>query len=506
MAPGLAFKNRLASEIDSALRNKGFFKVNKNRIRAIIPLTRQKGWAGEPLVHDNEGIYVLRTAKGLNFSTFVMSDENKDTLSVLASNPREDAAAALLPLEEQYFRRTYSEKSGAPAKIAEEVAAKLMELAGFKTGYRVQEHIHSGITLDGSSQQDDGVSPIASSIRKAVLHCVDGFVYTPHNSSDPIECRHMGAVLDELGMTAFIASEITMPLLPNHPSGPHHIVISADQDAASSVMSRILSRRDRSLKMPSYLLGMTIDEMYRELEPLRKNNDVIVGIAHPVNYNTPSLPIRGVGLFSAVEHGHISFDQAMGYASKTDFVECWNDSLYMGEMSFESPEFKGRLLGLLAEHAASLGIPQDAKLSTSLCNLLVAAELRKRFGLGRSFGSDAHAEAPLRRNYLVGGDWFSRGWTRLEIPGSMQGRKLSAGDIVRGISKREIKMDAVLFREMRDGLVRIVESRTKRPPENERSILKQNREVTFSYATKLAMDLARFTLRRDFADIKRMSE
>ncbi len=506
MAAALAFRDRLASEIDSALRSKGFAKANAGKIRAILPFTRQKDWAGEPLIYPNEDIYVLRKGKGPIFSAFVTRDENKDSVSVLSSNPREDAHAAGLPLEEQYFRTTYSKQSGDPARIAEAVAAKLVELAGFKTSYRMQVHIHSGYALDGTSQRDDGVSPIASSIRRALLHHVDVFVFTPHNSWDLSEMRRMDAALNELGMVAPMASEITMPLLPGHPSGPHHIVIAANQEAAVSVIKQILGQRSGSLKMPSYFLGMTMDEMHNALEPLRKSNDVIVGLAHPVNFNSPSLPIRGVGLFSAVEHGHISYEQAMEYAARADFVESWNDSIYMERMSFESPEFRDRMLGLLVEHSASLGIPRDAKLSANLCNLLVAAELTKMFGLGQSFGSDAHVEAPLRRNYLVGGDWFSRGWTRLEVPEAMQGRRLGAEDFVRGISKGEIKMSAVVFREAADGFMKIAASRTKRPPENERIIRKQAREVTFRYASKIAADAARFALNGGFKEIKRMPE
>jgi predicted metal-dependent phosphoesterase TrpH len=504
MAQRLAFKDRLAYEIDSALRNQGFRRANPKRIRAMLAASKPKEGT-EPIVHENEDIYTVRTQKG-NFTAFVMKDEKRDSVSVLASNPREDAQGAGLPLEEQYFRTTYSEKSGSPAKIAEAVLARLMELAGLKQGYRMQVHIHSGTALDGSSQQDDGVSPIASSMRRAALNGVDGFVYTPHNSLDLIDFKMMERVLNELGMTAFLATEITMPLLPKHPSGPHHLVIAANMEAGVGLMSGILNRRDRSLKMPSYSLGMTMDEMYRELEPLRKSNDVIVGLAHPVNFNSLSLPIRGVGLFSAVEHGHISYDQAMEYASKTDFAELWNDSIYMGEMSFESAEIKGRMLGLLAKHAESLGIPQDARLSANLCNLLVATELAKKFGIGQSFGSDAHVEAALRRNYLVGGDWFSRGWTRLEIPAEMQGRQLGAEEIVRAISKKEIRMGAVLFTEMKDKIIRIVESRTKRHPELEREIRKQGREVTMRYAAMLAEDAARFAINGEFKEIKRMPE
>ncbi len=501
MAARLAFKDRLASAIDLALRDKGFAKADTTGI-----VSSMAKWKCQPLAYPNEDIHILNRDNGKPiFAVFVTRDECRDTVSVLASNPREDAVAGRLTRAEQYFKRTFSEKSGKPDVIAEGIAVELSRLASLKTAHRMQVHDHMGRIINGSKAHDDGVSHVASSIRRALLHHVDFFVPTMHNSCGASNSDKMGPFLREFGMVAPIATEMTMPLLPHHPSGPHHIVIAADYKAARHVMKNILEHGDKSLKMPSYFLGMTMDEMYRALEPLRASHDAIVGIAHPVNFNSPSLPIRGVGLFSAVEHGHITYEQAMEYAARTDFVERWNDSIHMGEMSFESPEFKETMLALLAKHASALGVPQDMKLSANLCNMLVAAELTDRFGLGQSFGSDAHTEVPLERDYCVGGDWFSS-WTRLEVPEAMQTHKLSAEDLVRGTSRKEIKMSAVVFTEVVDGIIRVVESRTKRPPELERSIRKQAREVYVRYATELAMDLARFATHGDFQDIKRMSE
>ena len=415
----LRFQDRLAANLHSLLSEKGFAKVDKRRVSRILLASKKHGWKGQPLAYDNESIYVLNRDNGKPiFSAFVTKDANSDTVSVLASNPREDEAGSRLTRAEQYFKRTYSDKSGDPAQIAEKITAELATLASMKKAHRMQIHFHSGRLLDGSSPHDDGVSDMASIFRRALLHHVDVFVYTPHNSFEMNNNKYLVSILNEFGMIAPIAGEMTMPLMPGHPSGPHHIVVAADAKIGFGMVGGILRLRDRSLKMPSYFTGMTIDQMYAELEPLRQRHDVIVGVAHPVNFNSTTLPISGVGLFSSVQHGHISFDQAMAYAAQNDFIECWNDSLYMGEMEFESPEFKSKMLELLSEHGAKLGIPKDIRLSTNLCNLLVAADLEAKFGLGQSFGSDAHTEVALERDYAVGGDWFSPGVDQPGDPGS----------------------------------------------------------------------------------------
>ena len=503
----LKFQDRLAAGLHSALDDRGFAKADEGRIKRVLCVRNNRGWKGQPLTYDNESIYILNRDNGKpNFSVFITKNAHRDSVTVLASNPREDEQGSHLPRAYQYYKRTFSSKSGDPLKTAHTIAEDLTALASLKKTHRMQVHFHSGRMLDGSSPHDDGVSDIASSIRRALLHNVDVLVYTPHNAFEMHNNKHMASILSEFGMIAPIAGEITMPLKDDHPSGPHHILMAADPKIAFGMVGGILVPRDRSLKMPSYFTGMTIDQMYEKLEPMRKSNDIVVGLAHPVNFNSTTLPISGVGLFSSVQQGHISYEQAMDYASRNDFVESWNDSLYMGEMEFGSPDFRAKMLQLLAEHGAKLGIPEEIKLSTNLCNLLVAAELGAKFGLGHSFGTDAHTEAPLERDYAVGGDWFSRGWTTLDIPEAMQDHKISSEELVRGISKKEIKMGTVLFSEISDDLVRIVNSRTKRPTDNEAIIEKQDHKVTARYAAELAKDFANFLLHGRFMDISRMSE
>jgi hypothetical protein len=507
MAVSLRFQDRLLGELEPRLAAKGFLKADTAKLQSIMV---EKKYDGQPLVYPNERIYALNlhNQKPL-FFVFVKRDDrpgqDSDSVSILASNPREDILASRLPLEKQYFRHTYS--SGNPVQLAEKIVDALSELASTKTLHRMQVHFHSREMLNGTIAFDDGVSRMADIIRRAILHNVDVLAYTPHNSFAMDNCDWMNAFLREFGIAAPLASEITMPLAPGHPNGPHHLILAAGKDAADEIRMRIFHRRDHNLEMESYFTGMTMDEMYSVLAPLRAANQAIVGIAHPVNCNTEALPVRGIGLFSATQQRHLAYEQAFVYARYTDFVECWNDSIYMGEMPFRSMDFLERMRGLLRKHSAQLGLPQDLKMSANLCNLLVATELGERFGLGQSYGTDAHVEAPLHRSYRVGGDSFSRGWTTLEVPESlMHGRPISAGEFVHGISDKTIKMGAVMFTQVSDGLLKIVDARTQRPEPLDEVIRHQARKLNKRYRTQLINDFFGFAVFGELEELGRMAE
>jgi hypothetical protein len=498
------FQDRLVRELEAKFSERGFIKTNTARILSVM---EEKGYRGQPLVYPNESIFALNlnNARPL-FFVFVKKEERGDSVTVLASNPREDSSGSGLSRERQYFRRTYS--SGTPEKVAQAVISEISELAQHKKLHRMQAHFHARQMLDGTVAFDDGYSNMADIIRRAILHHVDVFAYTPHNSFAIGNYQWTEFVLREFGMAAPLSSEMTMPILPDHPNGPHHIVMAAGKRAADEIRMKIFNRRERSLMMPSYFLGMTMDQMYSVLSPLQKAHQVIVGAAHPVNHSERSIPVNGIGLFSAVQSGHLTYELALDHAKRLDFMECWNDSIYMGEMSFPSKEFKSRMRNLQLYHSARLGIPDDLRLSANLCNLLVAAELEAKFGLGISYGTDAHTEASLDRSYSVGGDHFSRGWTTIEVPEArlLEERRISAGEFVSGVSKKEMKMGAVMFTEVSDGLIHMVGERTSRPPELDGEISKQSRNQYARYVHDLVSDFFGFLGNGKFKDIGAMSK
>jgi hypothetical protein len=504
MCAFLRFRDRFHNELSSALTQNGFLRVNKERIFSVLKRLRPE-WL---LIYPNEDFFVLNAnnAKPI-FVVIVKKDEKSDSVTLLTSNPREDSGATGLSQKEQYIKMRIKEKPVPPENLAELIVKELLNLAALKKSLRAQIHFHSRFLLGGEIAHDDGYSHIVSIARRALLHHVDFLVYTPHNSLEFNNYRIMSTLMDEFGVGFPLASEITMPLLPEHPNGPHHLVIAGNEVAATEVYKKIIEMRDSSLTMPSYFLGMTLDEMYKVLEELRKSGSVITGIAHPVNYSEKMLPIRGIGLFSAADGLHLTFDHAMELARQNDFIECWNDSIYTGEMSFKTQVFEKRIKELLAKHAGKLGLPSDIKLTPNLCNLLLATEL-KQYGLGQSYGSDDHTTPPLERNYLVGGDAFSRGWTALDVPEErLNGNRITVKELVEGIAKKEIKMGAALFTEVdKAHTLQITEKRKQMPDELREIVDKLKKNQYAKYIYYLIKDAFGFLSKGDIKELGKMGE
>lgn len=498
MAEQLRFQDRLQVALTERLAAKGFERVNRERI--MVETSSLK--PGQPLVYPNEEHFVLNLNNGRPiFAVFVKKDEKANTITVLASNPREDVAGSSMDVRGQYFKRTLKQTDGTPEEVAERVVAYIETLAAHKTSLRAQIHFHSRFLLDGAIAHDDGYSNFISIVRRALLHHVDFLIYTPHNAFEYALYERLKPILYELGITLALASEITMPILKNHPNGPHHLVIAANKEAAEEVSRGILAQCNPDLKMVSYFLGMTIDKMYDVLAPLRAQGLIITGVAHPVNFSEKILPIRGIGLFSAVDAGHISYDEAVRFALQNNFIEGWNDSIYERGMAFRTDEFEQRVRAL----ANKFKLP--GKLSPNLCNLALAMEFAES-GLGQSFGTDTHVMPSLDRTYLIGGDPFSRGWTVLETQQEKlpKDRRLSAEELVAGIAKGDIKMGAVLFTQVVDDILQLVQRRKEMPEDMQREVRKQRDRQYAEYVHVLIKDAFGFLLGGELDELGNMSK
>ena len=499
------YQDRFISSLDHSLSAKGFSKADGKGIASVLA---EKGYKGQPLVYPNEEIYIKnRGDLRPIFAVFVKRDLGDDSVTVLSSDPSEGVAGAALGPQAQYLRRSFSSSNSSDAEgTAHALSSALSSLSDRKGLHRMQVHFHARKMLDGSLAHDDGWSAMDSVIRRALLHHVDFLCYTPHNSFEFENHALASLILSEFGVVFPLACEITMPLLPDHPNGPHHIVIAGTPDAAEEIDLSIL-RTDRSdIRMPSYYLGSTLDEMYSILQPMRRSGSLIMGPAHAMNNSERALPINGIGLFSAVQLGLLTLGEAMDLAAQNDFYECWNDSIYGGEMSWRSGELESEMENLLAKHGPALGLPGDIRLSANLSNLLLAAELEERFKIGQSFGTDNHVEAPLDMSYLVGGDPFARGWTTIDIPdgAAPADRKLAPEELVRGISEKSMAVGAVLFTSVEDDLIKIVDSRTMRQKPLERIVRKMARKQYAAYVHDLARDLFGFIAEGEFENVGNM--
>jgi len=506
MGGALRFQDRFSIAIDRALSEKGFIKADGDRIRSVL---YESNYRGPPIVYPGEDIYIRsRDDSKPIFVVFVGRSRDNDSVMVLASDPREDESGTSLSRQQQYFRKIFTKKSGPHERAAEDTATALLALSEMKRSFRMQVHFHAREMLDNQLAHDDGWSMMGSIIRRALLNHCDFLCYTPHNAIEFENQRIASAILSEFGVIFPYASEITMPIQKNHPNGPHHIVIAGTQEAAEELDLAIL-RLDRSdIKMPSYFEGATLDEMHEILQPMRKAGTIIMGPAHPMNYSEKLLPINGIGLFSAVQLGLLSLDQAKEFAKLCDFMECWNDSIYPGKVSIRSKELETEMVRLLEKHGPALGIPPGTNFSANLCNLLLALEFESVHGLGQSYGTDNHTEAPLSLGYQVGGDPFMRGWTTIDIPNEHKApdRSFSSEEIVRLISEKKAKMGAVLFSEKNENenTLALAESRTLRPKELKRVVSRLARAQYAKYVRDLASDFFGFLGEGEFEDIGNM--
>ncbi len=498
MAKLLRFQDKMYTALTEKLVARGFVHVNKDRI--LAELSRFK--SGQPLVYGNEEIFVLNRDNGRPIHVlFVKKNENKNTITVLTPNPRDDHIGSSLRVHEQYVKRTLHQGLGDPEKIAEEQVSQFEFLASLKHFPRAQIHFHSRFLLNREIAHDDGYSYIGDIVRRALLNDVDVLVYTPHNAFELNLYNHLRPIADEFGIMILLASEVTMPILKRRPNGPHHIVIAANREAALEINSKIFDNCDPNLKTVSYFLGMTIDEMYEVLGPLRQQGLVITGVAHPVNFSEKILPIRGIGLFSAVDAEHISWEAAMRFAIQNQFIEAWNDSIYRGEMSFKNKDFKRRMQELVAKYKL------PGMLSPNLCNLALALEL-EQFMLGQSFGSDTHVMPSLNMAYLVGGDPFGRGWTDIEIQKDKAplDRRFTSEEIVGAIARGDVKFGATLFTEVVNGVLRLVRARYEMSSEMVKEVRRQTSRQYVEYVRVLSEDFFGFLAEGKIEEIGKMSK
>jgi hypothetical protein len=277
-----------------------------------------------------------------------------------------------------------------------------------------------------------------------------------------------------MGMTAVMGLELTAPLVQKRVNGPHLLLFLGNRNAAIEVGNRILSKREPDLNMQSYFRSqngdLLLNDMLRELDDLRKSGQVALGAAHPFNYNSKVLPIKTVGLMSAVDEGQLSLQTAITLAKTLDFIEVWNRSISPDVMKFNDPELREWIANLvMSEILANPCIPgaKEAKerfnvsdiLSANVCNLALGMWLDKAAKVQSTFGTDDHCTPPLDWRYQRGG-YMEAGFSFFKSD-----RKLSAEDIVKKISDRSLDLSAHIYTAATSNGLQVADERTKVPEE-----------------------------------------
>ncbi|MFH1393838.1 MAG: hypothetical protein ABII71_03975 [Candidatus Micrarchaeota archaeon] len=353
--------------------------------------------------------------------------------------------------------------------------------------------------MQGLVPYDDGVSSLTDNLRKALFYHSDYYALTTHNSFEKQMFNLMSKSAALLGLMAVPSVELTAPL--KEPNGPHILLWMANIEAALEVREDILYKRVPN-SMASFFSGMGMYDMLDILFRMQGKDQLALGIAHPVNFNSPNLPIPIVGLFSAVETCALSLDEALLLSQRFDSIAMWNASLYAknAEMRVSEPKLRKFLKEINREH---IGNPN---LWVNQTNLALATELNRANGINTHFETDEHKTLPFvleRRSglYVIGADSLGMGMTVIEAPG--QGRP-GVEELIGMIRARILTMHGRVFAVMRKEAATVYAERAAIPPELKSMHRKYQNAGALRYVGMLAHDFFDFLFDGDFGKIDSM--
>ena len=451
----------------------GFKVVNEREIaeKLIAAGLWEKGKA-LPVVRDDEFIFNrgIGSSKS-NFFVFLKGDS--EGVTIFFGNPAAPKGARPQELDVR-FRFV----GGDIEEAVEKAAEKVLRYSSMKleNDYRAVTHHHWGF-VGGTRLIDDGVSRFEDNLRMMMRCHMDFDMSTPHNTLETRLDRHLMIrlgihrdaikllrIIEEgLGIVKVPGVELTMPIQAKGPNGPHVCVWLADKDAMGVFAEEILAKRDPALKMQSLFspspntVGMGFSEMRAVLQKMMRLGMCAVGIAHPINYNSESLPVLDVGLISASVHGGMSFVEAIEFARECQAVGCWNPTMSNDEIPTRGREWRGlrpRFVEWMDEHNTNekhghYWVRHD---SNSL-NMVFAEHMQRTYGVGMMFDGDDHQTRPLRDSkgeFNPGGDIMNMGYTRVVIEKEQmeklaaEGRKPTSKEIVSWLVGKSAHMEAVV--------------------------------------------------------------
>ncbi|MBD3210902.1 hypothetical protein GF318_05985 [Candidatus Micrarchaeota archaeon] len=345
----------------------------------------------------------------------------------------------------------------------------------------------------GMVDHDDGVSALTDNIRKALFYQIDFHSLTSHNSFSAKAFSFMSWAGRFLGFSPVPGIEFTAPL--REPNGPHFLVWMRNSNVARQVKRAIIDR-GRRLEMPAYFSGMSMFEILDVLYRFREANLAALGIAHPVNFNSPSLPIPMVGLYTAVETGALELREAHDIARNFDSVAMWNASLCTTakEVPVENRELKMFLRHLNKKHIG------NKRLWVNQSNYSLSRELHDRYNLFTHFETDEHKTLPFLRDfrnggYVLGGDSLCSGATVIEVPEeliSRYGRRPTSSDLVYMLRKKAVKMYGRVFAVKRKEAMTVYSERCEIPDELRGIARHYSNTVNLRYFGMVARDFFDF--------------
>ncbi|MDD5022557.1 MAG: hypothetical protein PHU63_00095 [Candidatus ainarchaeum sp.] len=485
-------KNQIIELFDRMMGRVGFGRIVAKDIDGEL---RKHGLIGSEektgVVKANEVVYNLGVGKARS-NFFVYFRENEGNVEVVYTNPRADEGALFLPPEEIFIKRVLN--PGSSEREVARVVNEIVQTAAYKGAedYRMQVHFHANHLFRSSDVIfDDGGSKMADILRRLMVYNTDVFCPTPHNSSNERMHRMLKSIGRAIGMTYVPGFELTMTV--GVLNGPHVVIMCDSIRTVEMVRREILERRDPDLKMPPYFSGMHMIEMFRVLEPLRKKGKVALLVAHGAiqemhisdgflqllerNGHGLDPRLHITGMFSAVETGLLEPFEAIGFARMCTSIAAFNNLSSHDRMQVGNYWLANAIPSSINEFFG----PRSGVVATPNAVNMAFAHLFSRIGLDTHYESDEHetkpfggrdGRSPKRRSaeYLLGGDGFGAGFTRVLMAPTLvqrltsENRKPKSIEIVGGMERKEVRLSAVVFSEVDEqGVLRIVKSRSANP-------------------------------------------
>lgn len=467
---------------------------------------------GRALYHDDELIF-NRALDGRSSSFCVLATRESDgSVAVHWYNP--DQGGATLRKEE-YLKKTLL-PNGAGEELVARVVGDICRDSEKKKPNQMflDPHTHFGSVCPplagpdgktvkwGSVDYDDGVSYLTDNLRKALFYHIDYYALTSHNSFSKSNFDFMSWAGHYLGFLPVPATELTSPL--KAPNGPHILVLMKNAKVGDYLAKGILSRRER-LDMPSYFSGMGMNEMLDALFALQKGNLAALGIAHPVNFNSPNLPVPVVGLYTAVDTGALSLERAHMLAQRFDMIAMWNPSLHgkADEVKIDDPTLKAFLREVNRKHVG------NRRLWVNQTNFALAQELHESFGTYTHFETDEHKTLPFIRDesgkgYVLGGDSLAMGMTVIEVPQDSFKGRMSVPELIDMIRTRALEMHGKVFAVARPEAITVHAERAAIPDQLRSLYRRASHALTRRYAGMLVRDFFDFLFSGELDDIGNM--
>jgi hypothetical protein len=462
--PKDGFKDWFIESLAANLHRMRFVRFNAGHFQDAVC---KKGlWpANKPLNVLGPDEHLFRYSSYSNSSFFVFVKKTKDSVVVFFYNPMSGQNSAVLEPKNIYMRREFRE--GDVQNLSSEAANEIQIYSGFKKETRMQLHNHMGyssvlysqrVRLDYPRLYDDGETYFLDFIRAAMLHHLDVVSWTPHNwkaGANERTYELMKEIFNTVGIIFPSAVEISAPLKSNKASGPHMLVVGT-ANAMKLIQNEILARRDPDVVINSCYRGMTLDDMLRIIEPLRRSGKAFLGFPHPWNDasidigSSRILRLESTGLLSAVDTGEITLERAVELLRSADFIGAFNPTLTECGLDISNTSLK-----TLVETIVNENIP-GAKLTANAVNLAIAQKL----GKNSTYDPDDHRVLPLSSKcnaYDGTGFLWGGGHTIMPVNPSIA---MTEASFIRMIREGAIRFNAHVFRILDGGMPVLAPSRT----------------------------------------------